>query len=117
MQLVSLHTTTALLMYKPVSNRQRSNALEVIFTQDGLHSFIRFQIDTACCLKMYARMSKERACDLHPLTSSKIRIFVFRKSARAKHTSCLCPELRLDPASLISASRPPGNFSDTNSLR
>ena len=40
------------------------------------------------------------------VASSKIKILLFRRMARARHTNCLCPTERLDPPSLILLSRP-----------
>ena len=42
------------------------------------------------------------------VASSMTRILLFLNIALARHTSCFCPMLKLLPASVISASRPPG---------
>ena len=68
-------------------------------------------------MKHRHQMKKEGSRIGKPLTSSRIRILVFLNSARAKHTSCRCPELKFDPPSSISPSRPPTSFSDTNGFK
>ena len=47
------------------------------------------------------------------VASSMTRILFLFKSALARHISCLCPMLKLDPPSVSKAFRPPGRSATT----